>query len=66
MALRSCVHSVMGKFTDALHLRKTGLSNRTIGLGPRNLKLDCLVIRSKDFFFRPDPEHRLGHSIFKT
>jgi len=42
------------KFINALHLCKTVLLNKTIELGPRNSQLDCLGIRSKDLFFRPD------------
>ena len=41
-------------FINALHLCKTVLLNKTIELGPRNSQLDCLRIRSKDLFFRPD------------
>ena len=54
------------KFKNALHLCKIGLSNGTIELGPRNSQLDCLVVRSKDLVFRPDPEERLEYFIFKT
>ena len=54
------------KFKNALYLCKIGLSNRTIELGPRNSQLDCLAIRSKDLFFRPDPEQKLEHPIFNA
>ena len=54
------------KFKDALHPSATVLSNRTIELGPRNPKLGCLVVRSKDLVFRPDPEQKLEHPVFKT
>ena len=54
------------KFKNALHLCKTVLSNRTIELGPRNLKLDCLVVGSKELFFRPDLKAKLEHSIFQA
>ena len=54
------------KFKNALYLCKTVLSNKAIELGPRNSQLDCLGIRSKDLFFRPDPEQKLEHPIFNT
>ncbi len=54
------------KFKNALYLCKIGLSNGTIELGPRNSQLDCLVIRSKELFFRPDLNEKLEHSIFKV
>ena len=54
------------KFKNALYLCKIGLSNRTIELGPRNSQLDCLVVRSKELFFRPDLKAKLGHSIFQA
>ena len=54
------------KFINALHLCKTVLLNKTIELGPRNSQLDCLRIRSKDLFFRPDLKARLEYFIFKT
>ena len=54
------------KFKNALHLCKIGLSNGTIELGPRNSQLDCLVVRSKELFFRPDLKAKLEHSIFQA
>ena len=54
------------KFRNALQLCKTVLPNRTIELGPRNSQLDCLMIRSKELFFRPDLKAKLEHSIFQA
>jgi len=49
------------KFKNALQLYKTVLSNRTIELEPCNSQLDCLVIGSKESFFRPDLNEKLEH-----
>jgi len=53
------------KFRNALQLCKTVLPNRIIELGPRNSQLDCLMIRSKELFFRPDLKKKLEYSLFK-